>query len=77
MLVMRILLHVLWISLHVHHDVGYFQFCHSGKHVCIQVTGRNVIDDCRTVFFYTHSGYVGAESVDGNNGIRELSLDNL
>ena len=77
MLVMRILLHVLWISLHVHHDVGYFQFCHSRKHVCIQVAGRNVIDDCRTVFFYAHPGYIGTESVDRNNGIRELSSDNL
>ena len=39
---------------------------------------RNVIDNCRTPHSSTqYPGYVGAEGIGRNNGIREFSLANL
>ena len=67
--VMRVFLHVLGRTFHVHDDVGHSQSGNGGKHLLVHVAGRDVVDNSCSIFFYAHLCDVGTECVDGNNGV--------
>ena len=60
-------LHILWGSLHMHHNIRHIQFSHCTKHIRIHLSGSNIIDDCHSIFFHTHPCHICPKSINRNN----------
>ena len=67
--VVRMLLHVLGCSLHMHHDVGDIQFGYRTEHVGIHLTRRDVVDDSHAILFDTHPRHICPKGIDRHDGI--------